>query len=219
MRKYQGSNIPKGYRWIIQQVDYRGEDCLLWPFSCCTPGYGSFNFEDKTYLAHRWMCQKTHGDAPGKAYHAAHSCGNRRCVNPSHLSWKTQRDNQLDRRTHGTNNKTRRKITEMQANQIKSLKGIETAVETAAKYGITESNVRQIQEGKTWVNTGKMHLWTPAEDAKLKIELTKKLPVKKVAEALGMPYGAVTARMYRLRLSAQNGHHGNKRFVQAANRS
>jgi hypothetical protein len=212
MRVYKGSNVPKGYRWISRMVDHQGDDCLIWPFSCCTPGYGAFNFEDRRHLAHRWMCEQVHGPAPGPAFHAAHSCGNRRCVNPTHLSWKTQRDNQLDRRTHGTNNKTRTKISQMQADQIRALRGIETPVETASKYGVTESNVRQIQEGKTWANTGKMHIWTPAEDAQLRAQLQLKLPIKEVASALGMSYGAVTARMYRLRLSAQNGHHGTRNF-------
>lgn len=211
MRKYQGSNIPKGYRWIVQQVDHRGDDCLLWPFSCCTPGYGAFNFEEKKYLAHRWMCQRIHGDPPGDGYHAAHSCGNRRCVNPSHISWKSQRENQLDRRTHGTNNKTRRKITRMQADQILALKGMETTIETAARYSITESNVRLIQEGKTWSRDGTMHFWTPEEDAKLGQTLGHGHPARVVAQILGLKLGAVTGRMYRLKLRTKSGHHACKR--------
>lgn len=197
----------------MQQVGHRGDDCLLWPFSCCTPGYGAFMFEKKMHLAHRFMCEQTHGPAPGDGYHAAHSCGNRRCVNPGHISWKTRRENQLDRRTHGTNNKTRRKITQRQADQIKALKGLETGVETAARYGITESNVRLIQDGKTWTGTGKLHLWTAEEDARLRQELARKRPLRDVAEALGISYNALTARMYHLRLSANNGHHGTKRFT------
>jgi hypothetical protein len=142
-------NYPKGYIWIMQQVGHQGDDCLIWPLSCCTPGYGIFTYEKKDYLAHRFMCEKTHGPAP-EGYHAAHSCGNRRCVNPGHLSWKTATDNQLDRRKHGTAMTKQSKLTKLQAMQIRQLKGLEKTPETAAKYGITESNVRHIQEGKTW---------------------------------------------------------------------
>ena len=145
-----GQNTPIGYNWIMENVGHQDDECLLWPFRLSTPGYAQFSHEKKVYLAHRYMCRLTHGDPPAPEYHAAHSCGNRRCVNPRHLIWKTQTDNQLDRRVHGTNNKARTKLTPLQAQQIRQLKGIETAIETAARYGITESNVRQIQEGKTW---------------------------------------------------------------------
>ena len=200
MRKYFGSSVPKGYRWIVEHVNHEGEDCLLWPFSCCTPGYGTFMFEEKTYLAHRWMCQQVYGDPPYKTYHAAHSCGNRRCVNPTHLSWKTQSDNQLDRREHGTHNKTRRKITEKQAQQIRSLKGIETGIETAAKYGVTESNVRQIQDGKTWANRGKMHIWTPDDDMKIREAISRGYNFRQMAEFVGQTQPSTMMRAYRIGL-------------------
>lgn len=200
---------PIGYRWIMQQVGHQGDDCLIWPFSCCTPGYGNFMFESKRRLAHRFMCEQTHGPAPDSSYHAAHSCGNRRCVNPKHLSWKSQAENQLDRRRHGTNNKTRMKITALQADQIRKLKGIETSVETAARYGVTESNIRLIQDGKTW-GPRTIHLWTDEEDAKLREALRQGHPARKVAEIVGHNVGAVTARMYRLGLRTQSGHHACK---------
>lgn len=50
------------------------------------------------------MCQKAHGDPPSPKHDAAHSCGrgHEGCVNPNHLSWKTKKQNQADRITHGT---------------------------------------------------------------------------------------------------------------------
>ncbi len=147
---------PVGYRWIMQHVGHRGDDCLIWPYACCTPGYGVFMFETKRRLAHRFMCELTHGAPPSPKSHAAHSCGNRRCVNPRHINWKSQSDNQFDRRTHGTNLKTRTKLNRRQAMQIRELKGTETSIQTAARYGVTESNVRQIQQGKTWRADRKM---------------------------------------------------------------
>jgi HNH endonuclease len=139
----------------VAHADHISDDCLIWPFACCTPGYGIFSYQRKRYLAHRFMCEQKNGPPPSEDYQAAHSCGNRRCFNPMHLSWKTGTDNQLDRRTHGTHNKKRTKITLVQARQVRRLRGIETATETAAKYGITESNVRHIQNGKTWREEGR----------------------------------------------------------------
>jgi len=201
---------PLGYRFIMANLDHQGDDCLIYPYACCTPGYGVFQYKKIRRLAHRFMCEQRNGPPPAPNFHAAHSCGNRRCVNPGHVSWKTQSDNQLDRRIHGTHNKTRRKITRMQADQVLSLKGLETAIETAARYGITESNVRLIQEGKTWRRDGTAHLWTPEEDAKLRQALSHGHPARAAAEIVGHSVGAVTGRMYRLKLRTQSGHHACK---------
>ena len=143
------SSYAKGYHWIVQKIGYEGDDCIIWPFSCCTPGYGHFQYQKKRTLAHRFMCEQKNGPAPD-GYLAAHSCGNRRCVNPNHLSWKDHSGNQLDRTTHGNRAMRRNKLTPNQIRQIRGLKGIETSVQTAAKYGVTESNIRLIQDGKTW---------------------------------------------------------------------
>lgn len=148
--KKEGFILRPGYSWILQHVDHEGEECLIWPFSTITPGYGVFAIKRKAITAHRWMCEFTHGKPPTPQHQASHSCGNRRCVNPQHISWKTRSANQRDRKVHGTNNKSRTKITAQQAAQIRQLKGVETSVETAARYGVTESNVRAIQSGKTW---------------------------------------------------------------------
>ena len=139
-----------GLKFILDHVGHQGRECLIWPFTCCTPGYGNFMADKTRHLAHRYMCQLIHGEPPTPEHHAAHACGNRRCVNPNHLSWKTQSENQLDRREHGTTKKTAAKLTQQQADQIRQLRGQETAIVTAAKYGVTESNVRQIQDGTIW---------------------------------------------------------------------
>lgn len=191
--------IPTGYNWLIQRIGHTGDDCVIWPFACCTPGYGTFQYRKKKHMAHRWMCEQTNGPAP-ENQHAAHSCGNRRCVNPKHVSWKTQSDNQLDRRGHGTNNKTRMKITAIQADQIRKLKGIETSIQTAARYGVTESNVRLIQDGKTW---GKrvLEFWTLEEDNRIREAIKMGYSFRQIAEHVGgRSMGAVTERTYRLGL-------------------
>lgn len=193
--------IPTGYNWLIQQVEYDGDECVLWPFACCTPGYGIFQYEKKRHLAHRFMCEQKNGAPPDADLHAAHSCGNRRCVNPNHLSWKSQSDNQLDRRVHGTRNKTRTKITALQADQIRKLKGLETSVQTAARYGVTESNVRLIQEGKTW-GPRILEFWTPEEDARIREAIKMGYNFRKMAEYVGRSIGAVSGRAYRIGLKS-----------------
>lgn len=148
--------LPNGTaeRWLRAHVDHNAEACLVWPFSCSTPGYGQFMpaGAKKVRTAHRLMCELVHGAAPTSEHQAAHSCGNRRCVNPAHLSWKTRSENQLDRHKHGTGNTygLKGKLTPLQVEHIRSMKGLETSVQTAARYDTTESNVRLIQDGVTW---------------------------------------------------------------------
>lgn len=140
----------QGYRFFVRYISHAGDDCVIWPYSCCTAGYGAFMVEKKVRLAHREMCRVTHGDPPTDGHHAAHSCGNRRCINPRHLSWKTQSENQIDRRSQGTSKQKYAKLTLAKVAQIRQLKGVETSIATAARYGVTESNIRQIQDGKIW---------------------------------------------------------------------
>lgn len=174
-----------GYEWLAEHVGHVGDACLLWPFSCCTAGYGMYAIDRKRYLAHREMCRATHGDPPSTKHQAAHACGNRRCVNPNHLSWKSRRDNQLDRRMHGTHATRRTKISIQQAEQIRQLKGKETSIETAAKYGITESNVRLIQDGKTWKPERKYRMHLPDDVVRAIRKIGRSQVMHKTAAAFG----------------------------------
>lgn len=130
----------------MDHVNHSGEACLIWPFAFTSSGYGKFS--KKQHYAHRYMCRLVHGDPP-EGFQAAHACGNTKCVNPRHLSWKSTGDNQLDRRIHGTHAVTRRKLTIEQVRQIRELNGEKSTV-LAARFGVSEANIRKVQTGVTW---------------------------------------------------------------------
>lgn len=139
-----------GLTWMVNALQCKQDDCLLWPFSVSSSGYPQFLAFGKLYRAHRYVCEKAHGLPPTPKHQAAHSCGNPKCVNPRHLSWKTARENQLDRERHGTAKRPGRRwtLTPQDVAEIRASRDKSTVL--AGRYRVTEANIRQIRAGKIW---------------------------------------------------------------------
>ena len=150
--------IAKGecVAWLERHRGHKGRDCLEWPYSKNSKGYGKVQAPGKSRQAHRYMCELTHGAAPSPDHEAAHNCGNRGCVNPEHLRWATSSQNQMDRVAHGTSNRGGRhgmaKLSDDQARQIKRLtsKGCRTQQSIADAFGVSRATVSDIANGRRW---------------------------------------------------------------------
>lgn len=131
-------------------VVYEEDDCLIWPFGRTKKGYGCATKIE----AHRWVCFLSHGEPPAGKTDAAHSCGNRLCVNPKHLRWASRKENVADTLAHGTDNRGEKsptsKLTADQVRQIRSLYGTMTVRELAAKFGVSGPTICNIQFRQTW---------------------------------------------------------------------
>jgi len=120
----KGSSPGAPLKWIHDNANYSGEDCIIWPFQLSCNGYGSIKHNGKKRVASRVMCEVAHGIPENEALDAAHQCGNGAsgCMNPLHLSWKTRTENCADKKLHGTNMQgedvSSSVITENQAEQI-----------------------------------------------------------------------------------------------------
>lgn len=142
-------------QWIRDHAAYAGDDCIPWPFAKDNNvGRGRISIKRNgigdSYWAHRVMCEYVIGPAPTPVHQAAHECGHGHlaCMNWKHLGWKTQSENQLDRRRHGTAKTgigSRAKLTATQIAQIRALKGQQTQMETARQFNISHANVRYWQ--------------------------------------------------------------------------
>jgi hypothetical protein len=141
---------------ISNVLAFDEDECLVWPLSKTSAGYGRVTIDGRTTSAHRHICEIVYGSPPTSNHVAAHSCGKGHtgCVNKRHLRWATHKENQDDRLIHGTHNRGekygRSKLTESQVREILSLKGSDTQTSIAKKYGVSLQNVNDIMRRKNW---------------------------------------------------------------------
>lgn len=131
--------------FVAKTLSSTTDECIEWPFGLSKKtGYGTSVLNGKQMPAHRMMCFRAHGPPPSeklRAYHAAHECGNRKCVNPCHLKWKTPKENEADKIGHGVDNKPV-KIPEEIILAIRSFRG--TQLDASRKFGVSTAHVNRI---------------------------------------------------------------------------
>ena len=147
--KGKGANL----QWLTDHVGYVGDACLIWPFGKRWNGYGQVgDGNGKVVYPHRIMCELVHGAPPTPKHVAAHSChnGHGSCVHPKHLSWKTHRENLLERQyVPEVNWSTRRtNIPAEDIAKIVELKGKMNQREIGKMFGISYQHVSVIQQRK-----------------------------------------------------------------------
>lgn len=125
--------------------------CHNWTGYKLPNGYGQFRFKGKAAYAHRVAWELANGSDPGDAY-VLHSCDNRMCVNPEHLSLGSFQDNMDDmtakrRHAHGSRN-AHAKLTVEQIRAIRA--SSKKQAEIAAEYGVTQGTISVVRSGRTW---------------------------------------------------------------------
>jgi hypothetical protein len=128
--------------------------CWRWTGSKAITGYCNFYYKGTVYLAHRaslLIFGRVKELTPG--LNVSHSCRNRDCVCPDHLSEKSRSENNgVDKKRDGTDNSGEKchfskldwtKVSEIRASN-KTVKAL------SQKYDVSTSCISSILKNKTW---------------------------------------------------------------------
>ncbi|UVD33074.1 hypothetical protein [Escherichia phage NTNC80A] len=124
--------------------------CWLWQKSIATNGYGNICVgKGRNRAVHRVACELYHGVPPTRM-DAVHSCDNKACCNPEHLSWGTRSRNEIEAvRRLGKSHKL--KLHE--AAYIK-FSGLPTK-ELVGMFSVSKDLINRIKRGVLWAHVTK----------------------------------------------------------------
>jgi DNA-binding transcriptional regulator YiaG len=198
----------KTQEWLLAHRDYPHEDwCLIWPFARDLREGRGIMGRRKT-LAHRAMCEMVRGPASPDKPQATHSCGNgdQGCVNPNHLFWGSNSDNQAQRYEHGRPNRNangnKSQFTPEQIEKIRSQWGEFTQEKLAQMYGVSIPTIQYyLKYRETRGHAGcKVNHWHPDEIEKLRNGVGRGLSASQISETIGRSRSAVEMKISRLGL-------------------
>ena len=112
----------------------------------------------------RLICRVFHGKQPTGSVHL-HSCDNKACINPEHLSWGTQSQNIKDAFVRGLMvgpsqivrlHRNEHWLARLKVDDVltirKRLAAKETVVTVAASFGVHEETIRRIKNRRAWAH-------------------------------------------------------------------
>ena len=145
------SDFARVERDFWSKADRSGE-CWIWSACVGADGYGHVRHNGRVASAHRVAFELENGRPP--AGHILHSCDNPLCVNPSHLSEGSHKQNMRECADRGRNKTPRpgngyRKLSadDVQIIRAAIASGQSNKSEVARKFGVTASRIRQVANG------------------------------------------------------------------------
>jgi hypothetical protein len=125
--------------------------CMVFAGAKKSDGYGSVTWGGVTSKAHRIVYELKRGPIPAGMC-VMHSCDNRACINPEHLSLGTNADNTKDRdhkNRQARGEKSGRAV--LSENAVRSIRASEASyADLAKRYGVGETAVRSAKLGLSW---------------------------------------------------------------------
>lgn len=138
------------------------DECWLWTARKQPNGYGRFQVGGKGgphKLAHRLSFEYANKRPPAKGLVVMHACDNPACVNPSHLSEGTYRENTEDMVRKGRNcfhvtygeDSGVAKLNDNAVREIRATEGV-TNASLGRKFGVSPSTIKAVRKGTTWTH-------------------------------------------------------------------
>ena len=108
----------------------------------------------KTFEVHRLVIEAFKSPPPFHGAEVAHLDGNPQNNHYSNLEWKTRRENEADKKLHGTDPSGERnaaaKLNTYDVKSIRCFAGFESRRATSARFGIVPQTVWKIQKNIAW---------------------------------------------------------------------
>lgn len=154
--KTAANNEPMEF--LLSAQNAGAQECALWPFSKNAAGYGQIKYLGRPQLASR-VSLLIAGDPPTPKHYACHKpnvCVSPACVNPRHLYWGTQSQNERDKVLEGVSNRGERcgtsVLKEADVHAIRKMKrpGV-GAARISKKLNLPRGAVLGVITGKSWL--------------------------------------------------------------------
>jgi DNA-binding transcriptional regulator YiaG len=120
-------------------------DCWFWKLAPCGDGYGVFRAGKLQIKAHRLAYLLWYGEVPAKML--AHSCDEKLCCNPDHLSPSTAKQNYREVLERGLDCVA--KLNYEKVRELRRRSG-ESRASLAREYGVSPATVSSAISGRTW---------------------------------------------------------------------
>ena len=139
---------------LLRKVDKTG-DCWVWTGGTFSDGYGNIGDSRGAQKAHRVAYELYVGPIP-EGLVVMHSCDNRRCVNPVHLSVGTHTENIKDRDTKGRGSKPKgvsNPMSKLSEAEVRLIRIMPISNNLAADvFAVDVATIRRIRNNKIWTH-------------------------------------------------------------------
>ncbi|NTG07270.1 HNH endonuclease [Rhizobium rhizogenes] len=147
------NNAPKAWpkRFSDKVKITAPDECWEWQAVLIPNGYGQYWYEGRMRNSHR-MALEFLGALIPDDFVVMHSCDNRKCCNPRHLSMGVQARNIDDmvRKNRGAKGSQHGCSILTEANVIAILNSSGNAAKEAIRYGVSKATIHDIRQGISW---------------------------------------------------------------------